>query len=82
MITIYTRAFCPYCIAAKHFLKKHGKDYEEHILVRWSKEATNLFEISGMTTLPQIFDGKVSQDTCIWGYDDMVAKYKAGEIFK
>jgi len=81
MITIYTRGFCPYCSAAKQFLDAQWKEYTEINLERGSQQAIKLAEISGMTTVPQIVDWEPSQETLIWGYDDMMAKYEAGEIF-
>ncbi len=82
MITIYTRGFCPYCRAAKEFLQKQGLEYNEISLERWSSQAEDLSEISGMTTVPQIFSGEVSKENLIGGYDDMMAKFEAGEIFQ
>jgi len=39
-------------------------------------------EISGMRTVPQIFNGEASKENLIGWYDDMMTKFKAGELFK
>lgn len=82
MITIYTRWFCPYCSAAKRTLEEMWLEYKELNLERGSSEAEQLLEISGMTTVPQIFSWEICKANLIGGYDDMLAKIKAGEIFQ
>jgi glutaredoxin 3 len=61
-VEIFTYIFCPYCIAAKRILKKHGILFEERnivILFGWMVPTRNykeMFERSGgKTTVPQIF---------------------------
>ncbi len=81
MITIVTKSYCPFCQRAKTFLKELWKEYKE-IEVSSDEETYNTYkEISGMNTVPQVFLWEPSRDTLIWGYDDMIEKYKAGEIF-
>jgi glutaredoxin len=41
-----------------------------------------IVQISGLMTVPQIFDGDITRENLIGWYDDMIAKYKAGEIFQ
>jgi glutaredoxin 3 len=64
-ITIYTRALCGYCSAARELLDSKGVDYHELDKAR-----------SGRETVPQIF----IEDQHIGGYDDMAALDAAGEL--
>jgi len=74
---IYTTAVCPYCVAAKNFLRQKGFEYEE---VRVDLDAARRDEMlsrsSGRRTVPQIFIG----DTHVGGFDDLVAADRAGRL--
>ena len=75
-ITIYTTAICPYCVAAKNFLKSKGRDWTEvrvdtDLAVREAMVAR-----TRRTSVPQIFIG----DTHVGGYDDMMALHRAGKL--
>ena len=76
---IYTTAICPYCVAAKNFLKQRGCDYSE---IRIDREAGKLQEMlersSGRRTVPQIFIHGVH----IGGFDDLVAADRDGKLRK
>ena len=76
-VLLYTTAFCPYCVAAKNFLRQRGFDYEE---IRVDLDAARRDEMlarsSGRRTVPQIFIG----DTHVGGYDDLVAADRAGRL--
>ncbi len=75
-IQIYTTAICPYCLAAKQFLLGRGLDYDEVRVDADRQRRAEMTQISGRTSVPQIFvDGK-----SIGGYDDMVALDRAGEF--
>lgn len=82
MITIYSKDYCPYCTAAKQFLDGQKIEYQEVNLDGDQEKLMEVVSVSGMMTVPQIFDGEVTKENFIWGYDDMIAKYKAGEIFQ
>ncbi len=58
-VVVYTMKNCPYCVAAKQLLTRRGIKFEE-ILVREDDDAKweELYKISGMKTMPQIFQGK------------------------
>jgi len=77
-VTIYTRQWCGYCTAAERLLKAKGVAFEnidctgDHAKRKW------LVEVTGRTTVPQIFiDGR-----SIGGYDDMSALDRRGELDK
>jgi len=74
---IYTTAVCPYCVAAKNFLRQKGFEYEE---IRVDLDAARRDEMlarsSGRRTVPQICIG----DTHVGGFDDLVAADRAGRL--
>lgn len=82
MITIYSKDYCPYCSSAKSFLESIGKDFTDVNVENDREKMMELVQISGMMTVPQIFDGAITKQNLIGGYDDMMAKYQAGQIFQ
>jgi glutaredoxin 3 len=75
-ITIYSSAICPYCVAAKNFLKSKGRSWNE---VRIDMDPTArkaMVERTRRTSVPQIFIG----ETHVGGYDDMMALHRAGKL--
>lgn len=77
MITIFSKSYCPYCSAAKQFLDSIGKEYVDIDLEHDPDKMREIVEISRMMTVPQIFDGAITRENLIGGYDDMMAKYTA-----
>jgi glutaredoxin 3 len=75
-ITIYTRALCGYCSAARELLDSKGVDYDELDTTLNSKLRAEMKARSGRETVPQIF----IEDQHIGGYDDMAALDAAGEL--
>ena len=75
-ITIYSSAICPYCVAAKNFLKSHGREWTEVRIDLDQAERVKMVERARRTSVPQIFVG----DTHVGGYDDMVALHRAGKL--
>jgi glutaredoxin 3 len=67
-VTVYTMEYCPYCVMAKRLLKQRGIAFEE-ILVANDDEAKwkELYERSGMRTMPMIFHG----ETLIGGHYEL-----------
>jgi len=82
MITIISKDYCPFCNSAKEFLKSIDKEYIEINVSEDSEKLAEIIQISGMMTVPQIFDGEIKSENLIWGYDDMIEKYKSGKIFQ
>jgi glutaredoxin 3 len=74
---IYTTAICPYCVAAKNFLKNRGCDYSE---VRVDREPGKLDEMlrrsDGRRSVPQIF----INGAYVGGYDELVAAERSGRL--
>ncbi|MBD8677044.1 glutaredoxin 3 [Sphingomonas sp. CFBP 13720] len=76
-ITIYTKAFCPYCTRAKRLLDEKGAAYEEiDITMGGPKRQEMLGRANGRTTVPQVFIG----DTHVGGSDDLTALDRAGKL--
>ena len=75
-ITLYTTAWCGYCVAAKNFLGNHGLDFREIRVDLDPGERQRMREISKRTTVPQIFVG----DHHVGGYVDMVALRRDGRF--
>ena len=69
-VKIYLTATCPYCIRAKQVLKANGVDQLEEIRTDLDPaQRTQMMEITGRRTVPQIFIGQ----THVGGCDDLVA---------
>lgn len=77
-IKMYTRRWCGYCTAAERLLDEKGVSYENIDVTGDQEKRRWLVEVTGRTTVPQIFiDGK-----SIGGYDDMKALDRHGELDK
>ena len=75
-VIMYTTAICPYCVAAKNFLKSRGASYTE-VRVDTDPAARSLMmEKTRRTSVPQIF----IDDTHVGGYDDLVALDRSGGL--
>ncbi|TWG90277.1 glutaredoxin 3 [Mesorhizobium sp. J18] len=76
-VTIYTRAMCGYCAAAKRLLDRKGVNYTEHD-ASFSPELRRemIQRANGRSTFPQIFIG----ETHIGGSDDLHALEQAGKL--
>lgn len=75
-VTIYTRAFCPYCARALSLLEEKGADFTEIDAGMDAEMRKEMIQRSGRTTYPQIFVGEKH----IGGCDDMLALDRAGEL--
>ena len=75
-ITIYSTAICPYCVAAKNFLKSKGLGWTEVRIDTDPAERERMVAKTRRTSVPQIFVG----DTHVGGYDDMMALHRAGKL--
>jgi glutaredoxin 3 len=75
-ILIYTTAVCPYCVAAKNFLKSKGQAWTEIRVDVDPAEREKMVALTRRTSVPQIFIG----DTHVGGYDDMIALHRAGGL--
>ena len=77
-VKMYTRKWCGYCTAAERLLDAKGIAYEKIDCSGDRKTRTWLVEVTGRTTVPQIFiDGQP-----IGGYDDLRAFDRRGDLDK
>ena len=76
-VTIYTKAWCPYCQEAKALLQRKGVDFTEFEIDREPKRRVEMLERSGgRRTVPQVFIGA----THVGGCDDLYALDQDGEL--
>lgn len=76
-VTIYTTPICPYCVRAKHLLRKKGVDVEEVDIFMDSQARADMEAKSGgRRSVPQIFVG----DTHVGGCDDLYALEREGKL--
>lgn len=75
-ITLYTSAICPYCVAAKNFLKSKGQVWTEVRIDLDFSQRQEMIAKTNRTSVPQIFIGQ----THVGGYDDMIALHRAGKL--
>jgi glutaredoxin 3 len=68
-VTVYTRAFCPYCTRALSLLKRKGVAVTEIDATFDAGKKDEMIQRSGRRTFPQIFVG----DTHVGGCDDLHA---------
>ena len=73
---MYTTAICPYCVAAKNFLKSRGARWEEVRVDTDFARRQEMMARTQRTSVPQIFIG----DTHVGGYDELVALDRAGGL--
>lgn len=74
-VTVYTRAFCPYCTRALSLLERKGVAVTE-IDASCSIKRQEMIERSGRWTFPQIFIG----ERHIGGCDDLHALDREGGL--
>jgi glutaredoxin 3 len=75
-IVMYTTAVCPYCVAAKNFLKSKGQQWTEVRVDLDPAERQKMIALAKRTSVPQIFVGS----THVGGYDDMIALHREGKL--
>ena len=74
--TIYSSAICPYCVAAKNFLRNKGVEYEEVRIDLDPARREEMMARTRRTSVPQIFFG----DVHVGGFDDLVAADRSGRL--
>jgi glutaredoxin 3 len=75
-IEIYTKAFCPYCSAAKDLLQQKKASFEEIPVKSGADQQAMAKRAGGRSTVPQIFiDGRH-----VGGCDDLYALDEAGKL--
>ena len=76
-VTIYTKQYCPYSIAAKELLDKKGVPFTEFEITRDPGKRQEMLDKSGgRSTVPQVFIG----ERHVGGCDDLYALNGRGEL--
>jgi len=75
-INIYSTLFCPYCTRAKMLLEQKGMEYNEIRVDIETERRKEMMELSGRTSVPQIF----IDDDHIGGCDDLYHLEAQGEL--
>lgn len=76
-VTVYSKGWCPYCMAARALLEDKGVPYETVDIGKAPERRGEMLErSSGRNTVPQIFVG----DTHVGGFDELNALENAGEL--
>jgi len=75
-VIMYTTAVCPYCVAAKNFLKSRGATYSEVRVDTDPVARASMMEQSKRSSVPQIF----INGTHVGGYDELVALDRSGGL--
>ncbi|GAB4172216.1 MAG: glutaredoxin 3 [Wenzhouxiangellaceae bacterium] len=75
-ILMYSRATCPYCVAARNLLARKKLRWVEVSLDTQPDKRAEMIARSGRHTVPQIFIG----DHHVGGFDDLNALEQSGEL--
>ncbi len=75
-VVMYTTMVCPYCVAAKNYLKNKGVSWKEVRVDTDPAQRSIMLERAKRTSVPQIFIG----ETHVGGFDDLVALDRAGKL--
>ncbi|MDP2264567.1 MAG: glutaredoxin 3 [Hydrogenophaga sp.] len=76
-VKMFTSAYCPYCSRAKALLEKRGVTDLEEVFVDGKPDLrAQMKEITGRTSVPQIFIGQ----THVGGCDDLHALDSQGGL--
>ena len=76
VVTVYTTAYCPYCVRAKALLKERKIPFEEVDVGSDDGLREQIIQRSGRRTVPQIF----IDDRSIGGYDELRALDDDGQL--
>jgi len=75
-VVLYCTTLCPYCTRAKALLDKKGVEYSDINLDMQPEKRSEMEQLSGRTSVPQIF----IDDFHVGGFDDMVDLDMDGEL--
>ncbi len=70
-ITIYTTAYCPYCVHAKRLLDDKAIEYTEISVDSDPSKRAEMMQKSQRRTVPQIFNGETHIGDCteLYGFE-------------
>ena len=75
-IVMYSRAACPFCVAARNLFESKGVSWTEVSLDAEPDKRAEMISRTGRRTVPQIFVG----DFHVGGFDDLDALDQEGEL--
>mgnify|MGYP005841044271 CR=1 FL=1 len=75
-IVMYSRAACPFCVAARNTLRSKDLAWTEVSLDAEPDKRAEMISRTGRKTVPQIFFG----DFHVGGFDDLDALEQAGDL--
>ena len=75
-VLMYTTAVCPYCVAAKNFLKSRGLAWDEVRVDTDLDARRKMMELARRTSVPQIF----INGSHVGGYEELVALDRSGGL--
>jgi len=75
-IVMYSRATCPFCVAARNLFEAKGANWTEVSLDAEPDKRAEMISRTGRRTVPQIFIG----DFHVGGFDDLQALERAGDL--
>ncbi len=75
-VEIYTSAWCPFCIQAKHLLDSKGISYTEISVDGQPQLRNQMMQKSGRHTVPQIW----INDTHVGGCDDLFMLERSNQL--
>lgn len=75
-VLVYSSAWCPYCIRAKHLLGAKGVTFREISVDGKPDVRAEMTRKAGRTSVPQIWIG----NTHVGGCDDLFALERAGRL--
>ncbi len=75
-VIMYTTQFCPYCVRARHLLEEKGVEYTEIRVDLEPHKRSEMIELAGRTSVPQIF----INDEHVGGCDDLYALESKGNL--
>lgn len=82
MIQIFTKDYCPYCVWAKELFTSLWVAFREIDVTHDSAKLMEIVQISGMRTVPQIFNGDVNTQNLLWGYSDVKALHESWKLLE
>jgi glutaredoxin len=63
LLKLYVKVWCPWCVMAEDYLKKHGYKYEQIDVERSRAAFDEMIQLSGQRLTPTlVVDGKVLPD--------------------
>lgn len=75
-IVMYSRAACPFCVAARNIFRGKNLTWTEVSLDAEPDKRAEMISRTGRKTVPQIFIG----DFHVGGFDDLNALEQAGDL--